>query len=37
LRGQCLVVRNNQRRPIQLLDDIGDGDVLPDPVTPRSV
>ena len=28
LRGQCFVVRDDKGRPIQLLDDIGDGECL---------
>ena len=34
---QCLVVRNDQRRFIQLPDDIAIVKVLPEPVTPKRV
>jgi len=37
LRRQGFVVRNDQRRSIQVLDDVRHREGLPLPVTPRSV
>jgi len=37
LGGEGLVMGNDQRRELQALNDIGHCNVLPEPVTPRSV